>query len=66
MAVDANDPDACKYCHGKGVYIVKETYTDGDEVLMPRECNHCHGTGRTDGAVDGAGDFDADEGDDDE
>lgn len=36
----------CKYCKGKGTYIVKETYGDGDEALIAHECNHCHGTGR--------------------
>jgi DnaJ-class molecular chaperone len=36
----------CKHCKGKGTYVVKETYGDGDTALIPYECNHCHGSGR--------------------
>lgn len=36
----------CKYCKGRGIYIVRETYGDGDQIDTAKECNHCHGTGR--------------------
>lgn len=36
----------CQHCKGKGTYIVKETYSDGDTSLMTYECNYCHGSGR--------------------
>jgi DnaJ-class molecular chaperone len=48
----------CEYCHGKGTYIVKETFSDGDEILTAMTCNHCHGTGKTPEPQDGKGDFD--------
>lgn len=36
---------ACETCTGKGRWQVKETYSDGDEVLVWYECNDCGGTG---------------------
>jgi DnaJ-class molecular chaperone len=35
----------CKTCKGRGRFQVKETYSDGDEVLQWYECNDCEGTG---------------------
>lgn len=35
----------CATCKGKGRWQVKETYSDGDEVLVWYDCNDCQGTG---------------------
>lgn len=51
--------EKCKYCKGKGTYIVKEIYGDGDTALVAYECNHCHGSGKTQDP-DAGDDFDID------
>lgn len=56
---DDGAPKPCKDCKGKGHIIVKETYGDGDECLVPYECTTCHGTGLKPD-TDGSGDFDID------
>lgn len=49
----------CKPCKGKGIYMVQETYGDGDTAIIPYECNHCHGTGQDPNDEDDPrGDFD--------
>lgn len=35
----------CPECKGKGRWQVKETYSDGDELLTWYECGTCNGKG---------------------
>lgn len=35
----------CKTCKGRGKFQVRETFSDGDEILTWYECNDCKGTG---------------------
>lgn len=54
----------CKTCKGRGRFQVKETYSDGDEVLTWYECGDCQGTGLV--QDEGGEDFDLPGGSDDD
>jgi DnaJ-class molecular chaperone len=67
MSAEIKPPRQCSDCKGKGKFLVKETYSDGDEILTSYECGTCEGKGVIyDAENDPAGDFDIEGEDDDE